>query len=83
MNPVLADIIGLLGSACIVGAYAYNNMAARVDALVYNVVNLLGAVMLCISLTVHYNLASLILEFVWSGLALLGIAKALKARRRA
>ncbi|MBK5265174.1 MAG: hypothetical protein JJE34_08085 [Alphaproteobacteria bacterium] len=83
MSPVLADIIGLLGSACIVGAYAYNIMAARADALAYNIVNLLGAVLLSISLMVHYNLASLILEFVWSGFALLGIAKAVRARRRA
>lgn len=83
MNPVLADVIGLAGSASIVGAYVYNNVASRVDALRYNFVNLIGALLLCISLTVHFNLASLLLEFVWMGVALFGIGKALKARSRA
>lgn len=83
MNPVLADIIGLTGSASIVGAYMYNNMAARVDALLYNLVNFVGAVLLCISLTVHFNLASLLLEFVWMAVALFGMGKAIRARSRA
>lgn len=83
MNPLLADVIGLVGSASIVGAYIYNNMAERVDALLYNLTNLIGAALLCISLTVHFNLASLLLEFVWMGVALWGIGKAMKARRRA
>lgn len=80
MNPVLADVIGLAGSASIVGAYLYNNVAARVDALLYNIVNLVGAVLLCISLSVHFNLASLLLEFVWMGVAVFGIAKAVRMR---
>lgn len=83
MNPVLADIVGIAGSASIVGAYIYNNVAARVDALLYNFVNLVGAVLLCISLSVHFNLASLLLEFVWMGVALFGIGKAIKTRSRA
>ena len=83
MNPVLADIIGLVGSAGIVGAYIYNNVAERVDALLYNLANFIGAALLCISLTVHFNLASLLLEFVWMSVALLGIGKAMKARSRA
>ncbi len=83
MNPLLADIIGLCGSACIVAAYAYSNMAKRIDFLLFNIVNLAGAVMLCISLTVHFNLASMVLEFVWSAVALLGIGKAIRERHRA
>ena len=82
MSPVAADIVGLCGSACIVAAYAYSNLARRIDFLLFNIVNLAGAVMLCISLTVHFNLASMVLEFIWSAVALLGIAKALKERRR-
>lgn len=83
MNPVLADIIGLVGSAGVVGAYVYNNVAARVDPLLYNFVNFIGALLLCISLTVHFNLASLILEFVWMTIAVFGIGKAIRMRGRA
>ncbi|MGD9811897.1 MAG: hypothetical protein AB7U35_11275, partial [Sphingobium sp.] len=83
MSPLLADIVGLIGSACIVGAYAYNNAARAVNALLYNVVNLLGAVLLCLSLTVHFNLASMLLEFVWSGVAIYGIVKAIRRKSEA
>lgn len=83
MNPLFADVVGIAGGASIVGAYLYNNVAARVNALIYNLVNLLGALLLCVSLTVHYNLASLLLEIVWIGVALFGIGKALKGRSQA
>lgn len=82
IGDVAANIIGIAGSICIVWAYAYNNHAARVDALFYNVINLVGALLLTVSLMVHFNLASLLLEFVWIAIALMGIAKALSARRR-
>ncbi|MBV9842246.1 MAG: hypothetical protein JOY99_12090 [Sphingomonadaceae bacterium] len=83
MSPVLADVVGLIGSACIVGAYAYSNIAKSIDFLLFNIVNFAGAVLLCISLTVHFNLASMVLEFVWMGVALFGIGKAVAARMRA
>lgn len=82
MSDTLADIVGMLGTALIVGAYAYVNGVPKVDALVYNLVNLAGAVLLTISLTVHFNLASLVLECIWIAIALFGIAKALRARRK-
>ena len=83
MSPVLADAIGLIGSACIVGAYAYSNLAKTIDFLLFNIVNLVGAICLCVSLTVHFDLASMVLEFVWMGVALLGIVKVLRERTRA
>ena len=76
-----ANVTGLVGSALIVGAYAYNVYADTVDAFVYNGMNLGGAILLTISLLVHFNLASLLLEFVWMGIAVGGLAKAWRARR--
>lgn len=78
---LLADIVGVLGSALIVAAYAYVNVAKSVNRLLYNLVNLFGALFLTISLLVHFNLASFLLELVWIAIALFGIARALRARR--
>ncbi len=71
-----ANVIGLLGSALIVFAYAYNVYAKAVNAFVYNGTNLIGALLLTLSLMVHFNLASLLLEFVWMAIAVGGLWKA-------
>lgn len=59
-----ANVIGILGSILIVFAYAYNVYAATVNAFIYNGTNLIGALLLTLSLMVHFNLASLLLEIV-------------------
>jgi hypothetical protein len=80
MNPVIADAIGLVGSALMVAAYAYSNMAARIDFLLFNLLNLVGSFLLISSLTVHFNLASMMLEIVWAAIAAVGLAKAWRRR---
>ncbi|MDI1294785.1 MAG: hypothetical protein PSY12_02710 [bacterium] len=74
----LPNIIGLLGSAMMVVAYAYSNMAKTMNFILFNLLNLVGSILLIASLTVHFNLASMALEIVWTLIALLGLAKALK-----
>ncbi|MDO6412817.1 hypothetical protein Q4F19_00330 [Sphingomonas sp. BIUV-7] len=83
MNPMLADAIGLVGSALMVVAYAYSNMAKSVDFLLFNLLNLVGSLLLIASLLVHFNLASMLLEIVWSIIALLGLAKVWMTRAKA
>ena len=78
-----ANIIGLVGSVLIVSAYAYNVYASAVNAFVYNGTNLLGALLLTVSLMVHFNLASLLLEFVWIIIAVGGLIKASRDQARA
>ena len=80
INGFAANVIGILGSALIVSAYAYNVYATSVNAFVYNGVNLIGALLLTLSLLVHFNLASLLLEFVWMAIALGGLWKAYRDR---
>jgi hypothetical protein len=82
MNPVLADAIGLVGSAMMVVAYAYSNMAKPVDFLFFNLLNLVGSLLLIASLMVHFNLASMLLEIVWSIIALLGLVKVWVSRAK-
>lgn len=81
MNPVLADGLGLLGSALMLAAYAYSNIARPLRLVPFNLLNLVGSLLLIVSLTVHFNLASLLLEIAWSVIALAGLAQALRKRK--
>lgn len=74
----LANIVGLIGSGLMVIAYAYSNMAKVLNFTLFNLLNLIGSLLLLYSLTVHFNMASLALEVVWAIIALVGLAKALR-----
>jgi hypothetical protein len=78
----LANVVGLIGSALMVVAYAYSNMAKTLNFVIFNAMNLIGALLLIWSLTVHFNLASMALEVVWAAIALLGLGNALKGKKR-
>ena len=80
MTVDLATIIGFIGSALMVIAYAYSNMAKRIDFLIFNLLNLVGALLLIYSLTVHMNMASMALEIVWMAIALFGLARVLRRK---
>lgn len=77
----LANVVGLIGSAIMVVAYAYSNMAETLNFVIFNLMNLVGALLLIWSLTVHFNLASMALEVVWAAIALLGLGNALKRKK--
>ena len=83
MSPLMADIVGLSGSALFISAFAYANLAKRFDKLWFNVANLVGAILLLASLWVKFNLAAFVLEVAWAIIALLGIIAAIRARRSA
>jgi multisubunit Na+/H+ antiporter MnhC subunit len=78
-----ANVIGLFGSVLFIVAFAYANQAKQLNKLLFNAVNLLGAVLLLTSLYVHFNLAAFVLEVAWAVIALLGIIQAVRARQRA
>jgi hypothetical protein len=80
MNGTLADIIGLAGSALFIGGFAYANWSKAMNKLAFNGVNLAGAILLLISLSVKFNLAAFVLEAVWGVLALAGIIGELRKR---
>lgn len=80
LSPFAADLIGFVGSFFIVAAFAYSNLTAQMNAYWFNVANFLGAALLTISLTVNFNLPTMVLEIVWMAIALFGIIKALVAR---
>lgn len=80
MSGLAADIIGIIGSILFISGFAYANMAKVMNKLWFNIANLAGAILLLISLSVHFNLAAVLLEIAWAGIAIAGIVGALKAR---
>jgi hypothetical protein len=78
-----ANIIGLLGDAAMVIAFIYSNVSKSMNLVLFNLLNLAGAIMLGTSLMVHFNMASMALEIVWAAIALFGLVKALTTRARA
>jgi hypothetical protein len=75
-----ANIVGLIGSALFVGGFAYANAVESMNKVLFNLLNLVGALLLLISLSVHFNLAAFVLEACWAVIALLGLWKALRSR---
>lgn len=82
LGPDVANYIGFAGMGCIILAYAYITGVERPNPFIQHGVNLLGAFLLAISLTVHTNLASMVLEAFWAAIAIWGLAKAIFGRGR-
>ncbi len=80
ITPFAADLIGFAGSFCIVAAYAYSNVVKDMNMVLFNLVNFLGAALLTVSLTVNFNLPTMVLEIVWMAIALFGLARTLLDR---
>jgi predicted membrane protein len=80
MSGLAADIIGIIGSILFISAFAYANVAKELNKLWFNIANLGGAILLLISLSVHFNLAAFLLEIAWAGIAIGGIIGALRKK---
>jgi hypothetical protein len=79
----LANACGFAGMAACVGAYAYatafTGRARGPNPFILHGANLAGALLLVVSLLVETNPASLALESIWSGIALVGLIRAVLA----
>lgn len=78
MTSLIGDIIGICGSVLFIGAFLYANIAQTLNKLLFNAVNLIGAVLLLISLSVNFNLAAVVLEVAWGIIAFVGLIRALR-----
>jgi hypothetical protein len=76
METGFADAIGMLGTLLVLVAY-YLLQLEYTDpkGLAYNMINLLGAVLLLVSLYFNFNLASVVMEVFWIGASLIGLWK--------
>ena len=80
---LLANIIGMLGTSMVVGTYfllQLNKLDAK--GLAYNSWNLVGAILLLISLLIHFNLASFVIELFWIAASLVGLYNYWKRRKQ-
>lgn len=77
------SLVGFVGMACIIGAYAYMTARDEPNPFVLHGTNLTGAALLTVSLLVHTNWPSLVLEGFWAAIAIWGLAKAVRARKAA
>lgn len=78
-----ASLVGFVGTACIIAAYAYLTHKDEPNPLVLHGTNLAGAALLTVSLLVHTNWPSLVLEGFWAAIAIWGLWKALRSRKTA
>lgn len=78
-----ANIVGLIGSAMFITGFAYANVSKAMDKIVFNLLNIIGAILLLISLMVHFNLPAVVLEVVWALIATAGLIGEIARRRRA
>ena len=77
----LANVVGMLGTITVVAAYVLLQTGKLAsDSLSFNLLNLLGAVLLLLSLLVHFNLASLVIEVFWIGASLYGLWRIFRAK---
>jgi hypothetical protein len=70
------DAVGLAGTFLVVLAYYLLQLErTHPESLSYNVINLVGAVLLLLSLSFKFNLASFVIELFWIGASLIGLWK--------
>lgn len=74
-----AHIVGFLGMACVVIAFwCVVSERWKPTSLPYNVLNGIGAILLILSLCVHFNLGSFVIEIFWISISAIGIYKSLR-----
>ncbi len=79
---LISTLVGLGGTACVVGAYLTLQLGwLAAESWRYNLLNLFGAIGIALSLLVHFNLASMIIQLFWIGASLVGMVRLLRHRR--
>jgi len=74
--------VGFVGMIFIVWAYFILQTGKHsIDSLYYQLLNLIGAILLIISLFVHFNLGSFLIEVFWIAITVYGIYKNIKSKK--
>ena len=81
MSYSIYDFLGNVGVFLIVVMYlALHTDKVDADSVMFSALNALGAVLILISLSVNFNLSSVIIEIFWLGISLFGLFKSLANR---
>jgi hypothetical protein len=86
MTPLIPesihDEVGLAGVFLVLLCYGLLQTGRlRQDQPLYSVLNALGAVLIFLSLTVSFNLASVVIEICWFSISMVGLYRSFKGRK--
>lgn len=82
-NLTFADWIGIVGSLMIAGAYfAVSSGNADAEKPAFQTFNLIGAILVLISLYYRPNPGAIIIELLWVGIAVFALARFAFGKRR-
>ena len=74
MNYSMLDFIGNIGVFLIILGYLLLQInKIKSNDIIYSLLNLIGAILILISLTDEFNLSAFIIEIFWVGISLIGI----------
>ena len=73
-TALLGDVAGFAGAAIILLAFGWHSVAGQ-SGVPYHALNLTGAALLAVSLSIHSNVAALGLEIAWGLIALVGLVR--------
>jgi hypothetical protein len=79
-SALIGNIAGALGSVFILAAFTYQTARNAAPDVLSSLLNLIGATLLAVSLTITFNLPVLLLELSWAVIALFGLVRALRTR---
>jgi hypothetical protein len=77
------DVVGTLGVVIVLVAY-FLLQTARLDgtSLAYSVINLVGAMLITVSLLYEFNFSAFVIEIFWMAISIYGIVRARRAAAR-
>jgi len=70
MNSDIYNIVGIIGTLLTVVAYFLSSFGIIKTGITYQLLNAFGSMGLIISLTVHHNIAAMILETTWLAISI-------------
>jgi hypothetical protein len=84
MTIDLYTTIGFIGTGVIVSVYFANQQGwLASDHWLYPFANLIGAILILISLLFEWNFPSVVIEIFWIAISLYGLVRAFRRRRSA
>ena len=73
---ILIDVIGWIGSAMIVAAYALNmNKRMAADSVSYYLLNIIGSACLIVNTIYHHAIPSAVVNVIWIFIAVMSLIK--------
>ena len=80
----ISDFVGIIGVSCILIAYFLINTNRVVSkSVVYLTLNFSGAWLILFSLYFHWNFASVVIEFCWILISLVGFYRLARSKKYA